>query len=63
MALALGLGGAWLIVTKLFDFTWAPDPLAVGITIAIGLAVVLAVGLAGSLPSLGARPSRALRTL
>ncbi len=63
VALALGLGGAWLIVTKLFDFTWAPDPLAVGITVAIGLAVVLAVGLAGSLPSLGARPSRALRTL
>jgi putative ABC transport system permease protein len=63
VALALGLGGAWLIVTRLFDFTWAPDPLAVAGTVLAGLAVVLAVGLAGSLPSLGARPSRALRTL
>ena len=63
VALALGLIGAWLIVTRLFDFTWAPDPIAVAVTVAVGLAVVLAVGLAGSLPSLGARPSRALRQL
>jgi putative ABC transport system permease protein len=63
VALGLGLIGAWLIVTILFDFVWAPDPWLVAGTLAVGLVVVLLVGLSGSLPSLGARPSRALRTL
>ncbi len=63
VALGLGLGGAWLIVTQLFDFTWAPDPAAIAGTLALGLVIVLAVGLLGSLSSLGARPSRALRAL
>lgn len=63
VALGLGLAGAWLIVTMLFDFTWAPDAALVAVTLAAGLIVVLLVGLAGSLPSLSARPSRALRTL
>ena len=63
VALALGLAGAWLIVTKLFEFTWAPDGWLVAATLAAGLATVLVVGLAGSLSSLSARPSRALRSL
>lgn len=63
VAVALGLGGAWLIVTRLFDFEWAPDPWLVATTLGVGLVTVLGVGLAGSLSSLGARPSRALRTL
>ena len=63
VALGLGLGGAWLIVTKLFDFAWSPDPWLVSGTLAVGLVTVLVVGLAGSLSSLSARPSRALRTL
>ena len=63
VALGLGLGGAWLIVTMLFNFTWSPDPWFVAGTLAVGLVTVLAVGLAGSLSSLSARPSRALRTL
>ena len=63
VALVLGLLSAWLIVTMLFDFAWAPDPALVAVTLAAGLVVVLGVGLAGSLPSLSARPSRALRTL
>jgi len=63
VALGLGLFGAWLIITLLFDFVWAPDPWLVAGTVAAGLIVVLLVGLAGSLPTLSARPSRALRTL
>ncbi|MCY7271742.1 MAG: ABC transporter permease [Sphingomonas bacterium] len=63
VALGLGLFGAWLIITLLFDFVWAPDPWLVAGTVAAGLTVVLLVGLAGSLPTLSARPSRALRTL
>lgn len=63
VALALGLLGAWLIVTLLFDFTWAPDPRLIAATLAVGLVTVLVVGLAGSLSTLNARPSRALRTL
>ena len=63
VALGLGLGGAWLIVTMLFDFIWAPDAWLVAGTLAAGLVTVLMVGLAGSLSSLSARPSRALRTL
>ena len=63
VALGLGLVGAWLIITMLFDFAWEPDPWLVAGTVAAGLIVVLLVGLAGSLPTLSARPSRALRTL
>ena len=63
VALALGLLGAWLIITMLFDFAWAPDPWLIAGTVTAGLVVVLLVGLAGSLPALTARPSRALRTL
>ncbi len=63
VALVLGLSGAWLIVTRMFDFSWAPDFRLVGSTVAAGLVVILLVGLGGSLSTLGARPSRALRTL
>lgn len=63
VALGLGLIGAWMIVTMLFDFVWAADPWLVAGTLAAGLVTVLLVGLAGSLSSLSARPSQALRTL
>ncbi len=63
LALGLGLIGAWIIITQLFDFTWAPDPALIAMTVATGLVVVLLVGLGGSLSTLSARPSQALRTL
>ena len=63
LAMALGLASAWLIVTQMFDFTWTPDFTLVGATVAAGLTVILLVGLGGSVSTLGARPSRALRTL
>ncbi|WP_293876335.1 ABC transporter permease [Sphingomonas sp. UBA978] len=61
VALALGLGGAWYVVVRLFDFVWAPDPVAVGVTLLAGLGITLAIGLAGAWPILSIRPARALR--
>jgi putative ABC transport system permease protein len=63
VALGLGLIGAWLIITQLFDFSWSPDPALIAMTVVTSLVVVLLVGVGGSLPTLSARPSQALRTL
>jgi putative ABC transport system permease protein len=63
LALALGLGGAWYVVVKLFEFAWLPDYGAVAATLGIGVAIVMALGLAGAWPILGVRPARALRQL
>ncbi len=61
LALAVGLGGGWYVVTQLFAFQWLPDPVAVGLTLAIGAAITMALGLAGAWPVLGTRPAAALR--
>jgi putative ABC transport system permease protein len=61
VALALGLGGAWYVVVRMFDFAWAPDPVAVGVTLLAGLGITLGIGLAGAWPILSIRPARALR--
>ncbi|KQU49739.1 ABC transporter permease [Sphingomonas sp. Leaf339] len=63
VALTLGLGGAWYVVTQLFAFPWAPDPVVVALTLVVGLAAVVGVGLAGAWPILSVRPARALRQL
>ena len=63
LALALGLGGAWFVITQVFDFAWLPDYAVVAGTLAAGIAVVMALGLAGAWPILGVRPARALRQL
>ncbi|WP_017665798.1 ABC transporter permease [Porphyrobacter sp. AAP82] len=62
---ALGLGGglAWVIVTRLFAFDWLPDWGEVLGVLGLGTALVLGFALAGSLPLLGAKPARALREL
>jgi putative ABC transport system permease protein len=61
VALALGLGGAWYVVVRMFDFAWAPDPLAVAATLLAGLGMTLGIGLVGAWPILSVRPARALR--
>ena len=61
VALALGLGAAWYVVVRMFDFAWAPDPVAVGVTLLAGLGITLGIGLAGAWPILSIRPARALR--
>jgi putative ABC transport system permease protein len=63
VATLLGLGGGWYVVTQVFAFDWAPDPVAVAVTLLVGLGVTVAIGLAGAWPILGVRPARALRQL
>jgi len=62
---ALGLGGglAWVVITQLFEFDWLPDWGEVLAVLGLGVALVLAFALAGSLPLLRAKPARALREL
>jgi len=62
---ALGLGSltAWLIVTQLFEFDWLPDWGEVFAVLGVGLAIVFAFALGGSLPLLRAKPAQALRAL
>jgi putative ABC transport system permease protein len=62
---ALGLGGglAWVVITQLFEFDWLPDWGEVLGVLGLGVALVLGFALAGSLPLLGAKPARALREL
>lgn len=63
IALAVGIGGGWYVVTQLLQLEWAPDWGVVLATLAIGALVTLGLGLLGSLPALAARPARALREL
>jgi putative ABC transport system permease protein len=63
VALALGAGLGWVIITQLFEFDWLPDwPRVLGV-LGLGLVTVLAFALGGSLPLLRARPAQALREL
>ena len=63
VALALGTGLAWLVVTQLFEFDWLPDWGVILAVLGSGLALVVLFALAGSLPLLRAKPAQALRTL
>lgn len=63
VALALGSGLGWVIITQLFEFDWLPDWGAVLGVLGLGLAMVMGFALGGSLPLLRAKPARALREL
>lgn len=63
VALALGSTLAWVIITQLFEFDWLPDWGQVLGVLGLGLAIVLAFALGGSLPLLRAKPAQALREL
>lgn len=63
LALLLGLGGGWYVITQVFEFEWLPDYPAVFGTLAIGAVVTMGIGLLGTLPVLSARPAKALREL
>lgn len=63
VALALGGGAAWYVITQVFDFTWAPDWWVVGATLVGGAVITLGIGLAGSIPLMSVRPASALRQL
>jgi putative ABC transport system permease protein len=63
VALGLGLAIAWAVVVELFGFAWLPDWWLIAGVLAIGLALVMALALGGSLSVLRTRPARALREL
>jgi putative ABC transport system permease protein len=63
LALALGMGAAWYVVVQIFDFTFAPDPAVLTLTLVGGAGLTFVLGIAGSLPILAARPAEALRSL
>lgn len=63
LALILGLGAAWYVVTQVFSFEWLPDYGAVAATLGTGAALTLLIGVLGTLPILNVRPARALREL
>ncbi|WP_284126053.1 ABC transporter permease [Parerythrobacter aestuarii] len=63
VALAIGTGLAWLVVTQLFEFDWLPDWTEIFAVLGAGLALVIGFALAGSLPLLRAKPAQALRAL
>jgi putative ABC transport system permease protein len=63
LALGLGLAGAWYVVTQLFDFRFAPDPVIVGATLLGGAGLSFLIGIAGCWPLLSAKPAQALRSL
>ncbi|MBD8471151.1 ABC transporter permease [Sphingomonas sp. CFBP 8765] len=63
VALLLGLGAAWYVVTQVFAFTWLPSYPAVFATLIVGAGLTMAIGLIGAWPILSARPARALRDL
>ncbi|PTQ09956.1 ABC transporter permease [Sphingomonas oleivorans] len=63
LALAFGTAAGWYVVRYVLDLEWAPDWWIVLATLGIGALLTMAIGLAGSLPALAARPARALREL
>lgn len=63
VALGLGSGLAWLVITQLFEFDWLPDWGEILAVLGGGLAFVLIFALAGSIPLLRAKPAQALRAL
>ena len=63
VSLALGMGAAWYVIVQVFEFGWAPDWGIVLTTLAGGALLTLGIGLAGSIPLMSLRPSRALREL
>jgi putative ABC transport system permease protein len=63
LALCLGMGAAWYVVVQIFDFTFAPDPALLALTLMGGAGITFVLGMLGSLPILAARPAEALRSL
>ena len=63
VALAVGCGAGWYVVTRVFQLAWAPDWNTVAVTLAVSTIVTMGVGLLGSLSALRARPASVLRAL
>jgi putative ABC transport system permease protein len=61
VALVMGGGGGWYVVTQVLALPWAPDPVTVALTLATAMLVTLGIGVAVSLPTLRTPPAEALR--
>ena len=63
LALALGLAAGWGVLKYVLSLPFAPAPLPVLATVALGALVTVGLGLAGSWSALGVPPNRVLREL
>ncbi|MBB5715686.1 ABC transporter permease [Sphingomonas aerophila] len=63
IALVIGAGAGWIVVTRVFNQPWAPDWAAVTAVIGTACAVTLGIGLLSGVSVLRARPAQALRSL
>ncbi len=63
LALLLGGGAGWYVITQVFKLEWQPDWAPVVGTVLAGGAVTVLLGLAGSWRALSARPNAVLRDL
>lgn len=61
VSLGLGIGAAWFVIVKLFEFAWMPNWWVVFATLLGGAGLTLGIGLAASLPLMALRPAQALR--
>ena len=63
VALALGMGTAYLVVVQLFEFEWLVDWTRVLAVLGAGIALVMGFALAGSYSVIRTRPAQVLREL
>ena len=63
LALVLGTGAGWFVVTGLFQLPWAPAWGPVLLTVGLGAVVTVGLGLIGSWRALSVRPNVMLRGL
>ncbi|WP_010216353.1 ABC transporter permease [Sphingomonas sp. PAMC 26621] len=61
VALTIGAGAGWYVVTQVLAIGWAPRWDSVAMTLAVASVTTLGAGTLGSLPALRARPAEALR--
>ena len=63
LAAAIGWGAAWLVLTQVMGTAWIALPATLVGTVAVGVLLTLAVGLAGTWRALSQRPAPVLRQL
>ncbi len=63
VALTIGTGAGWYVVTQVLSIGWAPRWDGVALTLGVASVMTLGAGTLGSLPALRARPAEALRDL
>ncbi len=61
LALVLGSAAGWFVITQVFSLPWTPDWPRVILTVAVGAAATVGLGLVGNWRALSARPAAVLR--